>query len=220
MRDARRYDEPRVCNGCGFPIGACECGSLRSTSTGYDHDPTRSGREDFVDKYVTEAVESTVFDVFGESIGHVGLFDLDDVHGVQAREIGKSILGTSVVLESSPGSFHLWNLTIRPLSEWIEISEDLAHHIEAVDPDHIALSESRGCAVLRTDEKIDMESGETVAPAPSLVRAYEPPTSHVESAPHARYLVDNFDVELADCRDRAGHHLDTRVYMAEIGGRE
>ena len=59
----RRHLNPDVCNGCGFPTGACECSTLRQDPTpGYVSDPPEPPEDDVEDvpdelagKYATES---------------------------------------------------------------------------------------------------------------------------------------------------------------------
>lgn len=216
MREA----DPRACSGCGFPVGACECDSLRATPYRYETKPSTPSDppEEFAGRYVTEAIESTVRED-GEEIGHVALLDLDGVALGHAVESAHRLPGPAAVLRSSTEGYHIWSLAIDSLDSWHEQIERLS----IADPEHLALSEERGCGVLRIDGKIDMETGDEIKPAPSLSRLVPGSTDLPLSRPHARILRDEFGLDVEDGRlcDREfrGDGTERRVYMAEIGGR-
>lgn len=216
MRDRR---DPRACSECGFPVGACECSSLRRDPTTYETAHRTSTDVEDPERYVTEAVESGVLDRDGEPVGHVGLFDLDGVGRPVVESVARETPGISVALRSSGSGWHIWSLAVRPLSEWTEAALDVEH----VDPEHVSLSENRGCGVLRTDAKVSVESGETVKPAPAAVLVERSETSLPLSEPHGRALSEDFDVDIRSVSSTSdqwvGDSTDRRVYMADVGGR-
>jgi hypothetical protein len=170
----------------------------------------------FSDQYVTEAAESGVLSRTGETIGHVGLLDLDETSLRAAEEVARQTPGVSVVLRTSEQSYHVWALAVRELDEWTE------HSLALGEPDveHVALSNSRECSVLRVDAKRDVETGERIKPAPRVLRVVETPTPLPQSDPHARVLSSLTDAEIDNSGEEwLGHSLDRRVYMADIGGR-
>lgn len=72
---------------------------------------------DAVEAVVTTGITSAVREG-DETVGHVLLLDYDE--GLGFREVlddVEELDGFTAVLESSPGSFHVWNLTVRSLEE-------------------------------------------------------------------------------------------------------
>lgn len=173
--------------------------------------------EEFDGKYVTEAVESGVRGDDRELLGHVALLDLDGASLEAAIENARRLEGIVAVLESSPGSYHVWSLSIRPLEEQLEIARELP----AVDPEHVDLSRRRECAVLRVDEKVGVGTGDVVKPAPRVEKTLEDVCPEVpQSAPHLE-LLEELGAEIVRPHgyETVGMGVDRRVYMARIGGR-
>jgi hypothetical protein len=171
--------------------------------------------DEFAGQYATQAVESGVYDADREVVGHVGLLDLDDSALGEALEVARRTPGPSVVLRSSEWSHHVWSLAVDSLDSWIDRTLDL----DAVDVDHVALSDCRGCGVIRLEPKISLETGDHVRPAPQVRRVVPTPTDLPVSQPHADLLRDEFDVELQLPERRVGASLDRRTLIADIGGR-
>lgn len=175
--------------------------------------------EEFSGRYMTQAVESVVYDRSRDELGHVGLLDVDGVSESVACSVAESLAGPVAVLESSEHAFHLWGLRLDSLAAWTERVEE----IHVVDDAHTALNTSRGVSVLRVDEKIAVTTGETVKPAPRLVAttARDPDVDGRLSEPHARILVEEFGacLDVEDGREWVGHSTSRRTYMADIGGR-
>jgi len=178
--------------------------------------------EEFLDRYMTEAVESTVT-VDGEVAGHVGLLDLDGTSAGSAYETAENLSGTVAVLRSSDRSYHVWGLSIRSLDEWLSIAERLDH----VDEEHISLSHRRECSVLRMAAKRNVATGEVVKPAPTVVAVRSTETDLRQSAPHLRALREvaeegdsRVSGDIPDPSVGVGHGAPRRVYMADIGGGE
>ena len=171
--------------------------------------------DEFAGQYVTQAVESTVF-VDGEPWGHVGLLDVDDVALGAVLDVAERLPGPVAVLSTSPQCWHLWALSIRDLDEWI----DRAARLDHLDEDHVALSERRKCGVLRLDTKTAVETGEAVKPAPRLRGVVDADAGGLLSEPHVDLLRERFDADLdVEASEWIGDRTDTRVIMADIGGR-
>lgn len=167
-------------------------------------------------RYMTEAVESTVLDSSGDVLGHVGLLDLDGSEERAAVDVARWTPGVSVVLRSSTDSYHVWCLAVRPLREWVEDARALG----SVDVEHVDLTESRDCFVLRVDAKVSVESGEPVKPEPTVLDVEESESVLPHSGPHARLLREEFGLDVSTGgREWVGHSTDRRVYMADVGGR-
>lgn len=172
--------------------------------------------DDLSGRYVTEAVESGVFDADGDCLGHVGLFDLDDVDLPDALEISRSLPGVVALLRSSGSSYHVWSLEVRPLGEWI----DAATGLEEIDAEHVSLSERRECGVLRIDSKVSTETGDVETEAPRLLGTTRNETDGPLSTPHARVLREEHGAAVDPSRGSwIGESVERRVYMADIGGR-
>ena len=183
-----------------------------------------SAPDEFAGCYATEAVESGVLDADREEIGHVGLFDLDDVGAGVARDVAERLPGPAAILRSSPASYHVWSLAVDDLDTWLDRADDL----RGVDVEHVALSERRGCGVARIAPKIEIETGDETKPAPTLRAIERSDTDLPLSAPHLRVLRDEFDASPldlgaspADCAgsEWVGHSLDRRTFIADVGGR-
>jgi len=172
---------------------------------------------EFEGRYGTQAVESRVLDRDRETVGHVGLLDLDGVPEGQAVEAAESLPGVVAVLRTSTGSYHLWSLAVDRLDGWIE----RAAHLPVVDRDHVALSESRECAVVRVDPKVGLSDGREVKPAPVPVEIVDGPTPLPLSEPHAKVLREDLgaDIPMKAGREWVGYSVERRTYMADIGGR-
>jgi len=175
-----------------------------------------SAPSEFEGQYVTEAVESSVYNGDGELIGHVTMLDLDRSTRDDARQVAQQLDGASAVVRSSDTSYHVWELTIRPLPDVIEQAE----LISRVDPEHVELSERRECSVVRIDEKVDAGTGEMIKPQPRVVETYRATCDAPQSAPHRGVLTELCSREpWASTSGWVGSHTERRVYMADIGGR-
>jgi fermentation-respiration switch protein FrsA (DUF1100 family) len=229
MSDPRRRLDPARCNGCGYPVGACDCSSIRQRERdGYapgapveqDVDVEVEQEDDLPGylrgKYATLGVESIVLDADGEEIGHVGLLDLDETSRGAAEEAARRLPGPVAILRSSRRSYHLWALSVDSLDAWQSEALDVG-----VDLDHIAISAARDVSVLRLDAKVGVGSGEEVAPEPVLlsVREESPPSTAATpcSAPHAEILRERFGADL-DVEEAVGDSTERRTFLAEIGG--
>lgn len=210
--------DPRACSDCGFLAGACECDSLRGDAERYGSERTATLDGDLSQRYVTEGIESGVEDLDRGIVGHVGLFDIDESGRERALTVARRLPGPVAVLRSSRRSWHLWALPVRPLDEWLDRADD----VDGLDQDHLEISESRDCAVLRVDAKVRISDGETVAPEPVLRGLVDGRVDGPLSEPHADLLVEEFDLDEGPLRKRGmwvGDSLSRRVYMADIGGR-
>lgn len=159
--------------------------------------------EDAAEGIVTTAgFSSGVFDGDGEIIGHTLLLDLDDVEQSAVKSAAESTDGVTAVFESSPGSYHLWDLEVRAWED--AILEGLSWYI--ADAEHIQQSYRRGRYVIRAVGKM-RDSGETYKDAPTLKAIYcDTDTNADISAPHLAWIrqtaaehgVDDPTTELSD----------------------
>lgn len=206
--ERRRIQGRETCRACA---GESAAGPTRST---YDPAASEDISDDLSGRYVTQGVESGVFDADGDLLGHVGLLDLDGVTEGEARRGAREVPGATALLRSSEDDYHVWSLAVRPLSEWIETADSLG-----VDAAHVELSESRGCSVLRLDAKVSTETGETVVSAPDLLGTEGTDGYGPLSAPHARLLADEFGATVDTARGEwVGQSVETRVFLAHIDG--
>jgi hypothetical protein len=223
-------EDPFVCSLCGGPIGEARriegadlCGSCGSgpepveeTPPEYRDVPTID-EDSIAEQYATEGVESRVLDDDGDLVGHVGLFDLDDVALAEAVAVAERLPDPVAILRSSPLSYHVWSLAIDGLDAWL----DRAERLDAIDSEHIALSRSRGCMVLRIDAKVALDDGREVRPAPRLRRiVLSTESSPVPcSRPHARILGDEYGATIpVEDREWVGSSAPRRAYLADING--
>lgn len=114
----------------------------------------------------TAGVSSAVLDG-DECVGHVLLLDCDDVDALTAYRAAESMNGVTAVLESSEGSYHVWNLTVRPFEE--AILDGLSWRI--ADSEHVAQSRRRGRYVLRATSKVRDDGTRYKAP-PKLLDVF------------------------------------------------
>lgn len=182
--------------------------------------------DEFRGKYATQGVESTVRDADRNVIGHVGLFDLDEVALGVARDAADRLPDPTFVVRTSKRGFHAWSLAIRDVDEWIARGDAL----DGVDPEHVALNEARECSVCRISPKVELETGEHVRPTPRVIGRQD--GDDVEgrvSLPHARILRDELSAEIgailphdveeiAPGAEWVGHSAPKRSFLAKIGG--
>lgn len=135
----------------------------------------------------TAGVVSRVLDDDGEVLGHVVAADYDDADLSTVREDARRLGGPVVVCESSPGSWHLWGLKVRPWSDVVDALTESRASTEFVEE-----MRTRGAATLRTHPKLSEESGEVVVEAPTPVAAFGRVPTHPNdgrvSWPHATRL--------------------------------
>lgn len=117
-------------------------------------------------------------------LGHILMTEWDDVEDPM---IPLSILsnkpGISVLLRSSPMSYHLYNLSVRPFDAQIR---DAA--AGTGDLGHVRWAARRGYFVLRVTGKIYEESGETYKDPPELVRVVSSESEYPQSREHLETL--------------------------------
>lgn len=214
LGELRRIEGHDVCKGCSsqfIPDPFEDDAEYIPDAPGPNSDSDTGGVEG---QYATRAVESSVLDESGDEVGHVALFDLDEVGIEAARHVARVVGGYTVILRSSPGSYHVWGLSVRPIDEIIEIAAGL----EAVDREHTALSNQRDCCVVRIEEKIAAATGRTVADKPVFREAIAQPSALPQSKPHWAELAKMLDVDLdpKPGYEWVGDRLRRRVFLADI----
>lgn len=119
----------------------------------------------------------------GEPIGHVCLMDWDDAEQRQATKWAGNMPGITAVFESSPGSYHGWNLSVDDLKTTacrILLNEDDRAHVEA--------GIKRGYWRLRyTPKQWDYKDG-VYKDAPEFVTVTLNETDTPQSRPHYKLL--------------------------------
>lgn len=142
-----------------------------------------------------------------ETIGHVGLIDCDGAEAIEIHTLADAMRGYVAVFESSPGSFHLWSLEPRPLSDVVMDVLD----IRLADAEHVAQSRRRRSFVLRAAPKV-FEDGETYKPEPTLRAVYDDGEGDVSRGHHAVAVSRGADAVDAD-RLVGAEQVETHSYM-------
>lgn len=125
----------------------------------------------------TKSVCSNV-DEDGETVGHIVLLDYDDIHKRQVESRLDDVPGITVLLRSSEGSFHAWNLCVQSL-EKTACRQILLRD----DVNHIRNGISAGRWRLRIGPKV-YRGGEVYKERPELVAVGINPTDQPQSRPH------------------------------------
>lgn len=133
-------------------------------------------------RIVTAGLASFVHDSDRETIGHVLMLDLDDVEDPAiAIEQAEDLDDLSIVLRSSPRSYHVVGLGVRSwdvaTSQAVRSRADLDYVVEMMD---------KGRFIARSQPKIRRETGEIYkrSPEPVFVSPGEGPISR----PHTRRI--------------------------------
>ena len=121
-----------------------------------------------------------------ETVGHVLMIEWDDIDDVMRPiRTADRIPGVSVLLRSSPGSYHLYNLSVRSVETQL---------LDAVrkngDVWQARWAVRRGYFVLRILPKVRSESGEVYKPAPEPIRVFDSESECPQSRPHRDMLAD------------------------------
>ena len=121
-----------------------------------------------------------------EVLGHILMIEWDDITDVfRPIRTAERLPGISVLLESSPGSYHLYNLSVRPIEEQL---------LDAMRKDgdvwQARWAARREYFVLRVVGKIRSESREVYKPAPEPLKVFASESEFPQSAPHLDILLD------------------------------
>lgn len=149
---------------------------------------------------VTAGVRSDVIDTDGETVGHVVMLDYDDVDPADALADARDLAGPTLLLRSSPGSYHVVDLAVRPWSDALDAGRSSAACSTFVDG-----MADRGHYSLRTLRKL-RKTGERYRDAPEPV-ALLPGDAGPLSVPHLthyRQLAEDRAPDLADALDADG----------------
>lgn len=173
---------------------------------------TPSWPEDAPDTHrvLSAGVCSRVFDSDQEEIGHVLMVEYDNTTRWQPRQDARDLPGLSVVLRSSPGSYHLWDLGVRSWDRQIELAEGTE-----CCRTHLSEMIEQGRSVLRTQPKLYADDRSVYKSAPVPVYVYDSMDDSPISAPHA--------TRLAQLAERAGQTterllIDSRREYAPTAG--
>ena len=152
------------------------------------------------DILTTKGVRSYVYDENGDVIGHILLLDYDGSHtDMQVEREINELPGITALLESSPNSYHAWNLTVRSM-ENTALKAMRTH----CDPKHVQIGFRSGRWVLRIGSK-ESRSGNEYKSPPELLRVIYNHPDNPEAAPQstghfnllrAMYGVDDIPVPL------------------------
>lgn len=139
----------------------------------------------------TTGIESEVVDDDLEHVGHVLMLEYDDVDPAPVREDARDIDGPTVVVNSSPRSYHLYGLAVRSWDDVVVALEE-----SNASREYVREMTRRGTATLRTGPK-RTPSGSIATRAPYPLEVDVGTTEPVEiSRPHAARLR-----QLAEQRD-------------------
>ena len=134
----------------------------------------------------TSGLMSNVLDSDGETVGHVLMIEWDDVDDVmRVVRTAQQTPGVSVLLRSSPGSYHLYNLSVRDRDDQL-----LDAMRKNGDVWQARWAARRGYFVLRILPKIRSESREIYKPAPEPIHVFGSEREHPQSEAHAEMLLD------------------------------
>jgi hypothetical protein len=160
-------------------------------------------------------VASYVLDGAGDLLGHVLMVEYDDVDPSVPIEDAERLDGPVVVARSSPRSYHLLDLTVRPWDETLRIAREETRSSTAYLDDR----EDDGRLLLRTFPKVRLSDGAEYKPAPDPFAAFEPddfdgPVSapHVESyrqlaSENGRTTIGGLTVAIEANADTTGERL-------------
>lgn len=160
-----------------------------------DYEQLRDPSEEPDGIVYTAGLSSTVLDG-DDVVGHTLLLDLDDVDQPDVRDAAQQASGVRAVFESSPGSYHLWILSVEDFEQ--AILSGLSWQI--ADCQHVKQSYRRGRYVLRILAKV-REDGSIYKEAPTLRAVYA--DEEIEgsvSRPHLSWIqqqIEESDIDVA-----------------------
>lgn len=167
--------------------------SVRRTNAGENNGDTMNEPTDEelrqIEKGITttKGIRSTVYNM-GEEIGHVLLVDYDDKSLSWIESHVEDMPGYSLILRSSDGSYHYWNLSVRSpqetLWEQVRLFDDIGHLGRGVRQDFW---------VLRTAPKVRPNQRQ-YKPAPKLETAFMNRTEKPQSIHHWEFAKGVFEI--------------------------
>lgn len=161
-------------------------------------------------------------------VGHVLMLDWDSVSDVTGRiSMLDSEPGVSVLLQSSSGSYHGYNLSVRPIEQQIyRAAQTESEH------GHVQSSARRDHFVLRWTPKLRETDMSTYKPAPEVIWCSITESDAPQSRPHLNALInrarESGEQEIAEqlrsvCCKTVGSSLSVEHYQTftdEIKGRD
>lgn len=121
----------------------------------------------------------------GETIGHILMIEWDDVDDImRVIRTASALPGISVLHRSSPGSYHLYGLSVRPVEDQL-----LDAMRKNGDVYQARWGARRGYFALRILPKIRSESREIYKTAPQPVRVFNSESDYPQSRPHLDMLI-------------------------------
>ena len=133
---------------------------------------------------VASGMLSNVTDAEGEGLGHILMLDYDDIQQVSpVISMLDHQPGLSVLLQSSRGSYHAYNLSVRPIEQQIY----RAAQTES-EPGHVRSSARRDYFVLRWTSKLRDSDMSEYKPAPEVIWCSVNETDEPQSEPHLQAL--------------------------------
>lgn len=125
-----------------------------------------------------------------EIIGHVLLLDYDD-HSASFNRLMDdcaNLPGLTAVFESSPGSWHVWNTTIRTFND--TALQMLRHKC---DPMHVSVGYRRGRWTLRYgDKRKATDTSDRYKASPECIEWWVNRTGEDQSQPHINLIEEQF----------------------------
>lgn len=163
---------------------------------------------DFSDHLLTtNGILSTVTDSDGDDLGHVLFADYDSQDPHTVKEDAEGLPGVTLVFESSPGSYHLWNLTVRTTQQVALKQLELRQ-----DPAYAAPGYRRGYWRLRVGAKL-RPSNDVAKEAPELVGITLNETDRQQSRPHWQFAQAKHDIpDLPIDVELVGDSVDEQEY--------
>lgn len=145
------------------------------------------GDPDDVDHEVASAgVTSCVLDAAGNRLGHVVLLDYDDLDLGQVRQRVTDLPDPSVIIESSPGRYHVWVPVIHSWDEAIELAEG-----SGCDPEYVSWIEEKEEMFLRCARKVALDDESIRATAPTVIESVGGSDADAAvSGPHLKHIAE------------------------------
>lgn len=146
-----------------------------------------------------------------ETVGHIYMTEWDNVDDAFIPlSLAEQKPGLSILLESSPRSYHLYNLSVREFSEQ---TRDAA--AGTGDLGHVRWAARRGYFALRILGKFHTESGEEYKPAPSIISVFNSASKFPQSKPHLEFFRD---MARDDGRDDLADQIDEATHDHDLAG--
>lgn len=143
------------------------------------------------------------------TLGHIGMFDLEDVELEAVKRVVKEKLGFGFILNSHGDNYHIW----KPKVESLQSIRELKESISLDDDSHNIIGVEKNCYALRVTEK-----GDKPVPQPvEFVKADDVNLKdYTFSKPHLDILCQKFGFDMAfnirsECKT-VGKHTQAVLY--------